>query len=341
MLSKIKKWFIEFILITLAISGCTRAVPTNTSSLDKGEKAAKGFSLIPEGWFKVKPTVTPPGDYVETLKVKAETVEAAGTRSYTLHVPPSYDGKTVVPLVILLHGAGDTAANFAATTGMNAQSDEQGFLAVYPDAFGNPATWNAGFVPGAEANDVAFLTALVDHFIKDFSVDSKRVYVIGFSEGGMMANKLAASISDKIAGIGVVGGTTGYQKTKDSVTTLEPAIAPVSVIVLHGVKDQTVPYETTKALNKGTEGYLPAFSGVTYWLDQDKCNPKGKLIVRQNENIRMTTYTCETGTAVRVISVWSGTHVWFDPSNTSSNKTGPGISATGKILEFLFAQIKP
>ncbi len=334
MLAKIKKWFIELILITLAISGCTRSVPVNVSSLDSGDKTAKGFSLIPDGLFKKKATVTPPGDYVQTLTVKSETLEGAKTRSYALHVPGSYDGSTAVPLMIMLHDTGSTSANFASLTGMNARADEQGFLVVYPDSYGNPAMWNPGFIPGAEANDVAFISDLVDLFLKDFNVDPKRVFVVGYYDGGMMAHKLAASLSDKISGIGVVGGSAGYQKAKDEVLTLDPALAPVSVIVIHGVKDVTIPYDTNKSISKGKAGFLPGFSGVSYWLDQDKCDPKGDLKVKQNENVRITTYTCQNGALVRSISIWNGDHTWFDVTNNKKDKSG--ISATGKILEFLF-----
>lgn len=339
MIAKIKKWFIELILITLAISGCTRAVPVKVSSLDNGNKAAKGFSLIPDGLFKKKATVTPPGDYVLTMTVKAETLEGAKTRSYALHVPSVYDGKTSIPLMIMLHGTGDTSANFAATTGMNAQADQQGFIVVYPDSYGDPATWNPGFIAGAEANDVAFISEMIDHFLKDFSVDPKRIFVVGYFDGGMMAHKLAASMPEKITGIGVVGGTVGYQKAKDKVLTLDPALGPVSVIVINGVKDELVPYDTTKDLSKGNAGYLPASRGVQYWQDENKCDPKGNLQVKQNENIRITTFSCLNGTAVRSIAIWNGIHTWFDVTTEKKDKSG--ISATGKILEFLFSHPRP
>lgn len=342
MFAKIKKWFIELILITLAISGCTRSVPVNGSSLDTGEKAGKGFSLIPEAWMKKKATVTPPGDYVQTFTVKAETLEEAKTRSYALHVPASYDGKTAVPLMIMLHDSGESAAKFANTTGMNAQSDAQGFIVAYPDSYGSPATWNPGFIDGAQANDVAFLSELIDHFLKDFNVDPKRVYVVGYSDGGMMAHKLASSVPEKITGIGVVGGTVGYQKAKDQVVTLDPAAAPVSVIVIHGVKDAVVPYETNAKFAKGKAGYLPGFEGVKYWLNQDKCDSKPDLKIKQQETVRITTYTCQNSTSVQSIAIWNGTHTWFgsETQNSSKNKN-PGISATLKIMEFLFAQVRP
>ena len=106
MLAKIKKWFIEFILITLAISGCTRSAPVNGSSLDNGEKAGKGFSLLPEGLIKRKVAVTPPGDYVQTLTVKEEKSKVQKPEVMDCMFLALYDGKTAVSLVIMLHSTG-------------------------------------------------------------------------------------------------------------------------------------------------------------------------------------------------------------------------------------------
>ena len=104
--------------------------------------------------------------------------------------------------------------------------------------------------------------------------------------------------------------------------TVDPAVAPVSAIVIHGVKDPTVPYEVNKVLAKGKAGFLPAFDGVKYWLDQDKCAPKGDLKVKQNENIRITTYACQDGAAVQSIAIWNGVHEWFDVKSVKDGKSG-------------------
>jgi polyhydroxybutyrate depolymerase len=341
MLAKIKKWFIELILITLAISGCTRSAPVNVSSLDNGEKSGKGFSLLPEGLLKKSVELTPPGDYIKTINVEGETLEAAKTRSYGLHVPASYDGSIAVPLVIMLHGNGANSGSFASLTGIMSSSDSTGFLAVYPDAYGVPPGWNPGFITGNGANDVAFISELIDHFLVNFNVDTKRVYVIGYSEGGMMAHQLASSIPEKIAGIGVVGGTIGYQKSAEEKVALQGSLAPVSVMIIHGAQDTEIPYKVTNRLLKGKEGYLPASDSVEYWVKQNQCDPNGDLKVTKNENVRTSTFSCINGTVVKSISIWNNGHSWPGATEKSSAKKAKmDYPATYKLLEFLFTQIK-
>ena len=63
-------------------------------------------------------------------------------RSYDLHVPPQYDGKTPLPLVFALHPFNGDAATFANVTGLNKEADVNGFFVVYPQGLEN--SWNAG-----------------------------------------------------------------------------------------------------------------------------------------------------------------------------------------------------
>src|SRR5690349_16128597 len=59
-------------------------------------------------------------------------------RSYTVHVPPSYDGKQAVPLVVVLHGRGSSGEEAERSFGMDEIADREGFLVAYPDALGGP-----------------------------------------------------------------------------------------------------------------------------------------------------------------------------------------------------------
>ena len=337
MLAKIKKWFIEFILITLAISGCTRSAPVNVSSLDNGEKAGKGFSLLPEGLIKKKVSVTPPGDYVQTLTVKEEKLEGAKTRSYGLHVPALYDGKTAVPLVIMLHSTGMSSADFAQMTRFNAISDSNGFVVLYPDAFGEKPIWNPGFFESSGANDVVFISSLIDHMLQDFNIDPKKVFVGGYFDGGMMAYKLAASLPEKISAIGVVGASIGYQKAANEVVTLEQALAPVSVFAIHGVVDGVVPYDLTKSLKKGTAGYMPGSDALKYWIQANGCDPNASVKKTKNENVIKASFTCKNGTAVRWISIWDGNHDWPGTTDKKAKKT---IDASEAMWEFFVTHAK-
>ncbi|HEY5596077.1 MAG TPA: polyhydroxybutyrate depolymerase, partial [Candidatus Bipolaricaulota bacterium] len=73
-------------------------------------------------------------------------------RTYLLHLPPAYDGTTLLPLVIFLHGGGGNAAGAVERYGLSEEADQQGFIVVYPNGTGvlrdRVLTWNAGHCCG-------------------------------------------------------------------------------------------------------------------------------------------------------------------------------------------------
>jgi polyhydroxybutyrate depolymerase len=126
-------------------------------------------------------------------------------RSYLIHLPPD-DKSRPMSLVIALHGGGGTGSRMEKLTqgGFNALSDREGFIVVYPD--GLEKHWNdgrsvkeAGWRAHKEnVDDVGFISALIEHLVKEQNVDPKRVYITGVSNGALMASKLACEKTEKI-----------------------------------------------------------------------------------------------------------------------------------------------
>ena len=196
-------------------------------------------------------------------------VPSAPGRTY-LTYRPATAGKDA-PLVVVLHGAAGSGRQAQESYGWDAAADKGGFVVVYPD--GVNRTWNAG--PGCcgvaardNVDDVAFITRLVDEIP---SIDKKRVYATGISNGAMLAYRLACE-KDIFAAIGPVAGTM----ISDC-----PAPKPLSIIHIHGESDPTIPYEggPGRRSNDGT-GRLPAkIDGppvpalITQWRRTDACPP--------------------------------------------------------------------
>src|SRR5690606_41488621 len=90
----------------------------------------------------------------------------------------------------------------ARLTAFDAVAARHGFAVVYPQ--GIDAQWNyvAG-IPGYElaADDLGFLPALVEALVTAHDLDRTRVFVVGFSNGGLMAQRLACAARDVIAGL--------------------------------------------------------------------------------------------------------------------------------------------
>jgi dienelactone hydrolase len=134
------------------------------------------------------------------------------------------------PLLLVLHGLYQTPAQVESATGAASYSERRHFTLVYP--IGEHEAWNAGSCCHADtANDVGYLVDLVHYVATLTPVDLHRVYIAGFSNGGMMAWRAVCQTHDIFAGAGVMAGAL-----------LVKCPQPVHVIDLHGLRDQTVPY---------------------------------------------------------------------------------------------------
>jgi polyhydroxybutyrate depolymerase len=203
---------------------------------------------------------------------KSGSLDIGGrTRTYSLHIPPAYDAKKPLPLVLVLHGATQSPESAERMSGMSAKADRENFLVAYPSGMGRSGrrpTWNSGNCCGYalenNVDDVAFLRALIDQLEHAYSVDPRRIFVTGISNGAMMAYRLGCELADKIAAIAPVEGAQDND--------CRPS-RPVSVIVFHGTADRLVPFNggsTPFQIGpKRSDTSVP--STVAFWVKQDGC----------------------------------------------------------------------
>lgn len=131
-------------------------------------------------------------------------------RHYRLYVPAS-KGDGPSPLVVMLHGCGQTPDAFAESTRMNVQAESGRFLVLYPaqGLMANPMrcwNWFMSRNQARGAGEPAEIVALVDHVAREYAVDRRRVYVAGLSAGAVMSATLAACYPDVFAAAAVVDG---------------------------------------------------------------------------------------------------------------------------------------
>ncbi len=269
------------------------------------------------------------------------------TRSYYFHVPVSYDPAKAVPLVIVLHPEGANARSAMRLSQMNDKSDREGFIAIYPDGTGssqnNSFTWNAWNCCGSavknEINDVGFIREMIERLGKEYSIDQKKIFATGFSNGGMMVYRLALELSDKIAAIAPIAAPMNIDKPEASY--------PVSVIAFHGSDDQYILYEggsPKKLIDPLSRIDKPATYGISFWAHFDQC--KEKAILTERDNIIRQSYVGGTnGTEVVLYTIRGQGHAW--PGSASGIHNGnldeptKEISATDLMWEFFAQHPKP
>lgn len=181
-------------------------------------------------------------------------------REYLIHVPPALLPAT--PLVIVLHGYKGTAESMEQYSGFSAVADRAGFLVVYPQAQGESAAWNLNLGPN---NDVAFLNAVMDDAQAICGDDPARVYVVGLSRGGGMANRLACDDAPRIAAVAAVSGA--FYRHLDC----SPA-RPMPILAIHGLKDSVVPFEGRPESPDNLHATPKLRDWAAAWASRDGCS---------------------------------------------------------------------
>lgn len=328
MIEKLKKFIISLVLAALAISGCTRTVPSET-----GGSESKGFFGL---FAKTVSTPVPPGDYVHTIDIKKEAVEAARTRSYTLHVPASYTDETEVGLLFLFPADGETGRDFLKETNFLSFTDNEGFIVVVPDAYSEGMKWNNGVTKTDGPDDLLFISSLVTKIKDSFKIDNNKVFVAGKATGGIMAYQVAASMSDQFAAVGVFGASAGFrlQDGAKPLSITAPA-NPISVFAIHGMEDGLIPYGNSKAAKNAKSGYMTFGETESFWKEAIGCGDNMQAKQTKHDHLLWHNWAgCKNNTELKTLSIWSGDNDW--PEGTAKIKgVSVDIPATQVIWEFL------
>jgi polyhydroxybutyrate depolymerase len=203
----------------------------------------------------------------------------AESREVLLYAPSKRTSR--VPLVFCLHGGGGTPFTASRQMKMEDTAEKYGFMAVYPTS-GKKGCWNVGLRNDkrrqSHADDVGFISYLIDWLVKNAGVDKNRVYVTGLSNGAMMSYQLACSLSEKIAAIAPVGGAMMNRN-------LCSRENPVAVFHVHGVEDKLVPYTggSTQSVFLKMAGVSDDFSSLSdsmkFWKSANGCNEKNPPVL--------------------------------------------------------------
>ena len=234
------------------------------------------------------------------------TWQIAG-RDVEVHVPASYDPTRPTPIVINIHGLSSSGNDQAELTHMIAASDAHGFIAIHPDGTGSPRGWNGGDCcnPAAASNvdDTAFFAAVLDEAEAKLCADVDRVYAIGMSNGGFMANRLGCELSDRLAAIGAVSGVLGIDSCTPS--------RPMPVFHVHGTSDFIIPFG-----GGGVNGNISVEDSIAGWVARNHCTAAPVETYDHGDAICTTVGGCDGGADVVLCTIDGGGHQW--PSGEST-----------------------
>jgi polyhydroxybutyrate depolymerase len=220
-------------------------------------------------------------------------------RTYRLFVPPGYDGRTRLPLVLDLHGSGGTAAGQAANSRFEALAAREGFLVASLQAGADGNRWNVP-ITADRPDDVAYASDVIDHVAAHVCTDLQRVYATGFSGGARMSSLLGCKLNTRIAAIAPMSGLRWPGPCEGRA---------IPVLTLHGLADPQNTY-TGHVEGRGGEWIESVPEALAGWAKHDGCrgdpvleDPPGPLSTLIYEG-------CKDGSEVRLIRIDGLTHQW-------------------------------
>ena len=246
----------------------------------------------------------------------AQTVDA-GRGALPVTVPSSYSADAPAPLIILLHTYGRTGAVQDEYMGLSGLADEYGFISVAPDgtpsaAENNPRFWNASAAccnwEGKQLDDSAYIMGIIDAVKANYSIDERRVYIVGHSNGAFMAHRLAHDHSGAIAAIASLAGAD---------QSVERPVPPhaVHVLQIHGDADTAIAYEGGEIQGAS---YPSAKASAENWAARNGCDMKGAdtgtldlVSTLPGTDTTVTRYTdgCKPGGSAELWTIEGGEHV--------------------------------
>lgn len=227
-------------------------------------------------WVKVSHV----GSKFGTIMSKSLTVNGI-TRNMLTYAPKDLPDNS--PLVISLHGYNQDAAYQREQTQWEAVADTAKFVVVYPNGINK--SWDT-----LGDTDINFLKAIIDEMSNLYNIDRERVYLTGFSLGGMMTYHAITKLGDKIAAFGPVSGVPFDNRELSA-----PRAVPI--IHTHCTGDNVFYYNGDA--NHVAGGYPAIPDYIKQWAVYNGCtNTSSPLVISPypaSKPLSAATYTCYFG----------------------------------------------
>ena len=197
-----------------------------------------------------------------------------GVREYILDLPRAWKTGQPMPLIVAFHGKYQKNVQFREQTQFSNPELNDKAIVAYPQAIDEQWSGDPTSPPLSHVNDVEFAESLIDHIAQLYCIDTRRIYAVGFSNGGGLTQLLACDpkASKKLAAAAIVSGAFYYDHAlKDPLfSQCHPAHTPLPVMEFHGVEDPVIHYN-----GRGTP------DGQTYeianwgreWAERNGCSP--------------------------------------------------------------------
>ena len=236
------------------------------------------------------------------------------SRKAILELPGGHNVSHKLPLVVALHGYTSSGLGVSGFFDLIDSVHENGHLLLRPDgtiSATGQRFWNATDaccnIWGQEVDDVSWLTSLINEAITYHGADPEGIIIVGYSNGGFMAHRMACERGNMLRSIISLAGATHYD-FNDCPNTGYP-----NVLQIHGTSDSVIFYDGGTILG---DNYPAASQTVFSWANRSGCDltyteinqldlisPRGVNDTNEYEHLN-----CSSGNRVSLWKIPNGSH---------------------------------
>ena len=232
-------------------------------------------------------------------------------RSFLINLPS--DTNDPVPLVFILHGLGETGALWY---GVASYIASQGIVTVRPESgtfLNNSGTgyvklWNA-ILDSTRYDDVQFISDIIDYMLMNFEfIDYNKIYVLGSSNGGFMAYRLACDLSYRIAAFSSIAGNMFLDNEFDCTDQSRD----IPIFHVHGTEDPINSYYPGgNGVDIIDDQYLTIVESIEFWSNYHQYDISEVDTILSNVSVRYTYTNDAVTSSFEHIKVIDGGHEYF------------------------------
>ncbi len=237
------------------------------------------------------------------------------TRNYIQYLPSGFNSATeTLPVVFILHGLGGNNLQMV-QAGFNFVADTARIIVIYPQGVPNSFgqnSWNNSTIAASTADDMAFMTAMMNLQISQNNANPARLYLTGFSMGAITSHHFACVLNNRVAAIAPMSGTMPNSDISSCVPSYK-----TPVIHFHGTTDPTVPYDSNPVT---TISLVP--ETMTFWKNVHTCSGTADSIALPNlaaDNITVDRFVYQNCDAINSLELYrlnGAAHVYlYQPLN--------------------------
>lgn len=259
------------------------------------------------------------------------------TRDYYVFDPVRQEENKQLPLYIALHGLTGTASTQIRASLLPLICELNGGIVACPQGLEDVGMtgWNAGvehYISGKNIklhgnyDDVGFINIMIDDLLSKYPIDEDKIFVLGFSMGGFLVNRLAIECGDRFRAFCSINGTIG-----NLLWGKEPK-CPINILHIHGTADDSVRYLPTPTKHHKPHG-IGAEQLVEFWRNHNGCTSNPHIFDYPHMTDNDVTFQIreysggKNGAKTAFIKVTNGVHTFYDGFNHD-------ISSMVEIMRF-------